>query len=55
MWEMYFLFRGTKEGQSVLVLAVLTLIQNNQYATVAHFGVACPELHRRLNDMGWGC
>ena len=42
-------FRGTKEGQSViLVLAVsqVTLIQNNQYATLAYIGVACPKPHQ---------
>ena len=41
-------FRGTKEGQSVLLaLAVsqVTLIQNNQYAKVSYFGMAYHELY----------
>lgn len=39
-------FQGAGEGQSVLVLAIfkVTLIQNNQYARVAHFRAVCPKL-----------
>ena len=34
-------------GQSILAPAVsqVTLIQHNQYATLAYFGVTCPETH----------
>lgn len=42
-----------EEGQSVLALGVsqVTLIQNNQYATLSHFGVTCPEsYHLQITD-----
>lgn len=44
MADLFSAFRGTKEGQSILALAVyhVTLIQNNQYATSAYLEVGCP-------------
>ena len=39
-------FRGTKEGQSVLLVPVVsqaTLVQNNQYTNMAYFGVTNSE------------
>lgn len=43
-------FQEEKEGQGALLIAVISqlpLIQNNQHARVAYFGVTCSE---RLHD-----
>ena len=43
-------FRGTKEGQSVLLaMAVfqVSLILNNEYAKVAYLGATCPKPHQQ--------
>ena len=46
MGDLFSAFKGTEEGQSVLLaqaVSQVTLILNNQYAKVAYFEVACPE------------
>ena len=43
MADLFPTFRGTKEGQSVLLalaFSQITLIKNNQYAKVVYLGVA---------------
>ena len=43
-WEMDFLLSGEQrqEGQNGLFASQVILTQNNQYAIVGYFGVACP-------------
>ena len=53
MGDLFSAFRGTKGDQSVLfapAISQLTLIQNNQYAKVAYFGMAYSEPHKYLAE-----
>lgn len=49
MGDLVLAFRGTKEGQSILLvlpISKITLIQSNQNATLVYCGEACPKPHR---------
>lgn len=52
IWEMHFLLPAVQKGEvdslSFTVVTLTTLIQNNQYAKVACFGVTCPPPHHCL-------
>ena len=49
MRNLFSALKGDRGGSDVLAVAVslVTLIQNNQYATVAYFGVTFPSLGRK--------
>ena len=56
MGDVFRAFRQAKKGQCVLavVVSLVTLIQNNQYTNMGHFGVACCEPYHQHRPQSVG-